>query len=95
MPFLTKNDFWINTSNYRNVKDLKVEATFAIAFAMAEGNYQTAEDISFAWIDMDHFYNKLGKAWAVESFLKEYLKFIKQAIDGTIQKMFQKMGDKT
>jgi hypothetical protein len=92
LPFSIKNDFWVNTSKYMNMKDMKVEATLAIAFAIAEGNYQTAEDIALAWIDTDHFYNKLGKAHMVEQFLIGYLEFTKQAIDGMIQKMLQKNG---
>jgi len=92
LPFSTKNDFWIDASNYRNMKDMKVEAALAIAFAIAEGNYQTAEDIALAWIDADHFYNKLGKAHIAEQFLIGHLEFTKQAIDGMIQKMLQKNG---
>jgi hypothetical protein len=74
------------------MKDMKVEATLAITFAIAEGSYQTAEDIAFSWIDLDHFCNKLGKAHIVEQFLTEYLKFTKQAIDGMMLKMLQKNG---
>jgi len=92
MPFSAKDDFYINRSNYNNMKDMKVEATLAITFAIAEGSYQTAEDIAFSWIDLDHFYNKLGKAHMVEQFLTEYLKFAKQAIDGMMQKTLQKNG---
>jgi hypothetical protein len=92
LPFSIKNDFWENTSKIWDLKSLKVEATLAITFAIAEGNYQTAEDIAFAWIDTDHFYNKLGKARVVEQFLTGYLEFTKQAIDGMIQKMLQKNG---
>jgi len=86
LPFSIKNDFWINTSNYRNMKDLKVEATFAVAFAIAEGYHQTAEDIAFGWIDSDHFFNKLGKAHIVESLLTEYRKFADQTIIMKLQK---------
>lgn len=95
MPFSAKDDFYINRSNYNNMKDMKVEATLAITFAIAEGNYQTAEDIAFSWIDLDHFNNKLGKAHMVEQFIIEYLKFTKQAIDAMILKMLQKNGDKS
>jgi|YelNatPaOPRAMG01_1025707.scaffolds.fasta_scaffold35340_3 hypothetical protein len=94
MPFSVKDDFYINRSNYNNMKDMKVEATLAITFAIAEGSYQTAEDIAFSWIDLDHFYNKLGKAHMVEQFLIEYLNFTKQAIDRIILKTLQKMGNK-
>jgi hypothetical protein len=93
-PFSLKNDLWVNTSKYNDIKDMKVEATLAITFAIAEGNYLAAEDIALAWIDTDRFYNKLGKAHMVEQFIIEYLKFTKQAIDGMILKMLQKRGDK-
>jgi hypothetical protein len=86
MPFSVKDDFYINRSNYNNMKDMKVEATLAITFAIAEGSYQTAEDIAFSWIDLDHFYNKLGKAHIVENFLKEYWKFAYQSIDRMLLK---------
>jgi hypothetical protein len=85
-PFSLKNDLWINTSNYNDIKDMKVEATLAITFAIAKGNYLAAEDIAFSWIDLDHFYNKLGKAHIVENFLKEYWKFAYQSMDRMLLK---------
>jgi hypothetical protein len=45
-PFSIKNDFWIDTSKYVNLKDMKWEATFAITFAIAENDYQTAHKIA-------------------------------------------------
>lgn len=94
MPFSRKNDFWIDTSKYVNFKDMKVEASLAITFAIADGDYQKAEDIAFAWIDTDRILNKLGKAHVAEQFLSEYLKFTKQATDRILQKISRKMGDK-
>jgi hypothetical protein len=91
-PFSIKNDLWINTPKYNDIKDMKVEATLAITFAIAESNYLAAEDTAFAWIDIDYFYNKLGEAHTVEQLLNEYLKFTKQAIDSMILKMLQKNG---
>jgi tRNA U34 2-thiouridine synthase MnmA/TrmU len=90
MPFSVKDDFYINRSNYNNMKDMKVEATLAITFAIAEGSYQTAEDIAFSWIDLDHFCNKLGKAHIVENFLKEYWKFAYQSVDRMLLKEVKK-----
>jgi hypothetical protein len=72
------------------MKDMKVEATLAITFAIAEGSYQTAEDIAFSWIDLDHFNNKLGKAHIVENFLKEYWKFAHQSMDRMLLKEVKK-----
>jgi RNAse (barnase) inhibitor barstar len=91
LPFSIKNDFWKNTSKIWDLKSLKVEATLAITFAIAEGNYQTAEDIAFSWIDTDHFYNKLRKGQIAEEYLKDYLKFIIQAIDRQIMHALQQL----
>jgi hypothetical protein len=74
-PFSIKNDFWIDTSKYVNLKDLKWEATFAITFAIAEGDYQTAEEVAFNWIDLDFIFNKLNVAHNVAEYLKDWIKF--------------------
>jgi hypothetical protein len=78
--FSVKNDFWINTSKYVNLKDMKWEATFPIVFAIAEDNYTGAEEIAFAWISNDYYLNKLGAALYVEPFLADWEKFADQAI---------------
>jgi hypothetical protein len=61
-PFSARNDHWIDTSKYVNLKDMKWEATFAITFAIAKGDYQTAEEVAFNWIDLDFIFNKLNAA---------------------------------
>jgi hypothetical protein len=43
---LSGRDLWINTPIYRNWKDIKIEASIAIAIEIAEEDYQTAEDIA-------------------------------------------------
>jgi len=53
------------------------EATFAIGFAMAEDDYRTVEDISFAWLPQTTFTISLERHIKQEAS-KEYLKFIKQ-----------------
>jgi len=81
LPFSIKNDFWIDTAKYANLKDMKWEATFAITFAIAEGDYQTAEEVAFAWIDNDCIFNKMGASATlqVEPFLKDWRKFVDYA----------------
>jgi hypothetical protein len=79
LPFSIKNDFWINTRKYVNLKDMKWEAIFAITFAIAEGDYTGAEEVAFAWIDNDYCLNKLGAALCVERFLADWDKFVAQA----------------
>jgi hypothetical protein len=74
-PFSIKNDFWIDTSKYVNLKDMKWEATFAITFAIAENDYQTAEEVAFNWIDLDFIFNKLNVAYKVAEYLKDWIKF--------------------
>jgi hypothetical protein len=80
LPFSIKNDFWIDTSKYVNTKDMKWEATFAITFAIAEGDYTGAEEVAFAWISNDYCLNKLGTALYVEPFLADWEKFVDQAV---------------
>jgi hypothetical protein len=83
LPFSIKNDFWIDTGKYVNLKDMKWEATFAITFAIAEEDYQTAEEIAFAWIDNDYMWNKLNMTCKIASeivaFLKDWHKFAVQS----------------
>jgi hypothetical protein len=74
-PFSIKNDFWIDTSKYVNLKDMKWEATFAITFAIAENDYQTAEEVAFNWIDLDFIFNKLNAAHKIVEYLKDWIKF--------------------
>jgi hypothetical protein len=74
-PFSAKNDYWIDTGKYVNIKDMKWEATFAITFAIAEGDYQTAEEVAFAWITNDYILNKLNAAHKVAEYLKDWIKF--------------------
>jgi len=74
-PFSIKNDFWIDTSKYVNLKDMKWEATFAITFAIAEGNYIEAEEVAFAWITNDYMLNKLNAAHKIAEYLKDWIKF--------------------
>ena len=92
-PISKKDDFFLNAIGYVNEKDLKVEASLAITFAIAEADYKTAEDTAFSWIYNDYFHNKLGKARIIENFLMEYLKFTNQAINREIQKILQKTGE--
>jgi hypothetical protein len=74
-PFSARNDHWIDTSKYVNLKDMKWEATFAITFAIAEGDYQTAEEVAFNWIDLDFTFNKLNAAHKIVEYLKDWIKF--------------------
>jgi hypothetical protein len=80
MPFSVQNDFCIDARKYVNLKDMKWEATFAITFVIAEGDYTGAEEIAFAWISNDYCLNKLGAAPYVEPFLAGWEKFADQAI---------------
>jgi hypothetical protein len=79
LPFSIKNDHWIDVAKYVNLKDMKWEATFAITFAIAEGDYETAEEIAFVWISNDCCLNKLGASWQIEDYLKGWEKFSQQA----------------
>jgi hypothetical protein len=83
LPFSIKNDFWIDTSKYVNLKDMKWEATFAITFAIAEGDYIEAEEVALAWIDNDYMWNKLNMtremATEITTLLKDWHKFAVQS----------------
>jgi hypothetical protein len=79
LPFSIRNDHWIDTRKYVNLKDMKWEATFAITFAIAEGDYTEAEEVAFAWIDNDYYLNKLGVALYIEPFLEDWHKFVAKA----------------
>jgi hypothetical protein len=99
LPFSIKNDQWINTAKYVNMKDMKWEAIFAITFAIAEGDYTGAEEVAFAWIDNDYMLNKLNMTWEMSCqiavFLKDWHKFTVQAKPSDILPRFQSWGSTT